>query len=276
MKKIYISFLFLFILGNQLIAQNGTIAVAGARGAAMGNTGLAFSDINSIFRNQAGLAYLSGYASILSAEQRFLLSEISVLSAGAALSNKKWGAFGLSLGYFGFSDFNEQKIGLAYARKLFKTLAIGVQFDFLNTRIKEYGSKGVLTFEAGLHAKITKELHLAAHLFSPREIAITEEESIPTVFQLGLAYLPSTKITFTLEAEKDLNLALQIKSGLEYRPVESIALRVGAGTQPSIFSFGVGYLTKSGFRIDLAARYHQVLGITPSISISFVNEETPP
>lgn len=267
--KIHLSFFLLLIGILPLLAQNGIPNSAGARGAAMGNTGVTFTDVNSIFRNQAGLAYLSGYASVLGAEQRFLLSEISALSAGVAIGRKNMGTFGLSVGYFGFSDFNEQKIGLAYARKLLKNLAIGVQFDFLNTRIKEYGSKGVVTFEAGLHAKVTKEVHVAAHVFSPAEIVITEEESVPTVFQLGLSYLPSDKVTFNLEAEKDINLPLRLKAGLEYYLVEAVALRFGAGTKPSIFSFGVGYLTKGGFGIDMGIQYHQVLGITPSISITF-------
>lgn len=269
MKKQFTFFLFFtfsFLLG--LAAQNGTPNIAGARGAAMGNTGITFTDINSIFSNQAGLANMKGLAAAISGEQRFLLTEINSLSAGVAYG-KGFGTFGLSLGYYGFKDYNEQKIGLAYARKLFDKLSIGLQFDFLNTQIAEYGSKGLVTFEIGLQSQITKKIHLAAHVFSPATISVTEDDVLPTVFKLGGAYLPSDRVTFLIEVEKDLDYPVQVKAGLEYQILDAVSLRAGVGTNPTLMSFGVGYQLKSGLSIDVGARVHQVLGVMPAVGMVF-------
>lgn len=259
-------FLLLILISSEGIAQNGTPNIAGARGAAMGNTGITFTDINSIFSNQAGLTELQGVAAVVSGEQRFLLAEVNALSAGVAYG-KGLGAFGLSVGYYGFSEYNEQKIGLTYARKLFDKLSVGVQFDYLNTSIAEYGNKGVVTFEIGLQSKLSNKIHIAAHVFSPATIALTEDDVLPTIFKLGGAYLPSEKITFLLEVEKDLDYPIQVKSGLEYKVVEALALRVGVATNPSLMSFGVGYRLKSGLAIDVGARVHQVLGVMPAVGL---------
>ena len=45
----------------------------------------------------------------------------------------------MSLNYFGSGNYNEQKIGLAYAKKLAKRLALGAQVDYLRTSIAGYG-----------------------------------------------------------------------------------------------------------------------------------------
>ncbi len=134
-----------------LSAQNGTPAPAGARGAAMGGTGLTFTDLNSAFRNQAGLAFVENPGAMVVGERRFMNSPVNTLSAAAAYPSE-FGTFALTLNYFGIDAFNEQKIGLAYARQLFDNLAIGVQFDYLNTQIQDYGSSGAITFEAGIYS----------------------------------------------------------------------------------------------------------------------------
>lgn len=269
MYKPYLFFIFLSIVFvSQSSAQNGSPGIAGARGAAMGNTGITFQDINSIFSNQAGLTSINGLAGVVSGEQRFLVSEINSLSAGVAYG-KGLGAFGLSLGYYGFQDYNEQKIGLAYARKLFDKLSIGLQFDYLNTSIAEYGNKGLVTFELGLQSQVTKKIHVAAHVYSPATIALTAEDVLPTIFKLGGAYLPSDKVTFLLEVEKDLDYPVQVKAGMEYYIVDAVSLRAGVGTNPTLMSFGVGYRVKSGLSIDVGARVHQVLGVMPAVGIIY-------
>jgi len=234
----------------------------------MGNTGINFSDINSLFTNQAGLSTLENTALLVSAERRFALADLNNLSAGFALPTSS-GTFGISVNYFGFEQYNETKLGLAYARQLMDKLSIGVQFDILNTRIPEYGSKNLFTFEIGLQSELSKQLTLGFHLFNPVRLEIAEDEYLPSVIQAGITYTPSKKVLVNVELEKDIDYPFTAKLGIEYEMVENFFLRLGANTEPTIFSFGLGYQLKNKLRLDFASSYYQELGFTPSVSFGY-------
>ncbi|MFT5167886.1 MAG: hypothetical protein ACI8P3_003124, partial [Saprospiraceae bacterium] len=200
--KVGICFLLIsgLMMSFNLNAQNGLTTNAGARGLAMANTAVVFQDINSIFSNQAGLVNLSHPSFVLFTEQRFALNEIRSIAAGFAYPTKS-GVFGLNINYYGFEDYNEQKVGLAYSRKLLENLAIGAQINYINFRIPEYGNKGFLSFEMGLQAQILKEVLLAVHIANPIGQEIVENDNLPTVFKIGASYNPSKKVIVSLEAE---------------------------------------------------------------------------
>ena len=263
----WITFLFLFSLTVLAQAQNARNGFSGARSSAMGNAAVAVSDIESAYYNQAGLAFLEGFAFNLSAQNKFALAELNHFNFAAALPTRS-GVFALDIAYFGFEDYNEQKIGLAYARKLLTDLSISVQFDYLNTRISEYGDKGVFSFELGLLSKLFKKLSFAAHAFSPVRISINDQEELPIIFKTGLAYQPSDKVVISTEVEKDLEFPLRFKMGIQYQLASPLHIRLGISTHPVQLSFGMGYRFQN-MRIDASSSYHQVLGVSPAASISY-------
>ncbi len=236
-----------------------------ARSAAMGNASATTSQLSSLFGNQAGLTDLKNFGAMAAAEQRFLLSELNTLAAGFALPTSS-GTFGLTFQTFGFDEFRQQKLGLAYARRLWKALSLGAQFDYFQTKIPEYGSHGALTFELGIQAKISDELLLGVHFFNPAQAELVENERLASVFNFGLRYFPSEKANLVLELEKHLDFPVRLKGGVEYQAAKPLWLRAGFGTNPATFHFGVGLALKSNLKMDAASSFHQVLGLTPSFS----------
>ena len=87
------------------------------------------NDPLSFTGNQAALAQVKSAGIGVFGERRFMLSETSVYTLGASLPTRL-GNFGIQLNYAGFKNFNENKIGLAYARRLGKLVDIGVQFNY--------------------------------------------------------------------------------------------------------------------------------------------------
>jgi len=260
--------LFFLLLTQGLYSQNGFLPTTGARGIAMGNTGLCFTDIHSAYANPAGLAFLKQFESNISAESRFSISELQNFSAAAAYPFNS-GTFALSLNHFGFELYKEQRFGLAYGRKLFPNLSIGGQFLVLNTSIPEYGNKSNFTFELGAISQLLPHLKLGLHLYSPVRIKVLDDEYLPSIFSLGLSYDASSKLLVNLELEKQLDYELRLKGGIEYRIIEELALRTGLITNPFSSTFGAGYYLKSGLSIDLASSWHEYLGLSPAIGISF-------
>lgn len=254
-----------FLLVQSLSAQS---LPQPAKGLGMGNATVALQDANSLFVNQAGLAFLENFTALASAERRFMLSELNQVSAGAALP-VGLGAFGLTLSSFGFDAFRQQKLGLAYARRLFENFSFGAQFDYFQTRIPDHGSKGVLTFEAGMQGNLPGGVVLGIHVFNPVQVQFVENEPLPSVFRAGVAWTASEKATFAAELEKDIDFPIRVKAGVDYLAGKSVFLRLGFGTNPATFHFGLGYQLPSKIRVDAASGYHQVLGFSPAAAVSY-------
>ena len=235
----------------------------------MGNTIAARTDANALFGNQAGLASLESSHALISTERRFSLSELSSHSAGAAISTNG-GTFGLAINYFGFSEYNEQKIGLAYARKLGQKFSFGAQIDYLGTRIKEFGNVNTFSFELGILANINNKLDLGAHIFNPLNVDRgIEDEPLETIFSLGLSYRASEKFTIMADAEAEFDFDLNYKLGIDYTLNETLHLRFGAFTEPVTLTFGLGLQIKNQLYIDFASSYQTVLGLTPGIGVRY-------
>lgn len=239
----------------------------------MGNTGVTQDDISALLNNQAGLAELTAFSAVIAAEQRFAIAELQSAAAAAAIPTSG-GTFGLSLQFFGFELYNEQRIGLAYARQLFEKLSVGAQFMVHNTRIEEYGSKWTPAVELGLLYEVTDGLSVGAHVFNPARIEVIEGEFLPTVLRLGFSYQSSDKATFAAEVSKDIDYPVQVRAGIEYRLAPPVFLRAGIQTAPEKWSFGVGYwLEKQNLVIDLSAAHHQFLGFTPAIGLVYESKK---
>ncbi len=263
--------LVLLLLPASLLANNENDP-AGARPAGMANAALSFTDIWSIYHNQAGLAYLDGITAGVFYENRFLMKEFnySGIAAGMPLGN---GAIGLSYTGFGFSVYNESKTGITYAMKLAKTLSASVQLNYQTTRINadNYGKQRNVTAELGMRMEVSEKVVVGAHVFNPFKAKLNDfnDERIPTVLRIGVAYQIGDDLLFAVETEKDIERTALFRGGIEYHPAEIFYLRVGASSEPNMLSFGVGFAFES-FRFDLASSYHSQLGYAPQASLTYV------
>lgn len=242
----------------------------GARSSGISGASVTYTDIWSLSYNQAGLAYLKHFSAGVNYENRFLVSELSIKSLVLALPSKS-GVFGLSFYYYGFSDYNEDKIGFAYSKTLGKYFSLGIQFDYFYTHIAEqYGSTGVVSCEAGLRIQPVKNLFIGIHIFNPTYSKITNvnNEKIPTTFKTGIGYDFSGKVYLSIELEKDLDNVPKFKSGVEYRVSKNLFLRTGLTARPEASSFGFGYYFNN-INIDLSFSASTAPGMTSSASVYF-------
>lgn len=269
MTRIYALFLVFFVFSSARAGNENNLL--GARSSGMGNASVSLSDAWSANQNQAGLGFVRDISAGAFYENRFMLKEISVKGGVVALP-VKGGTFGLAISNFGYSLYSENKYSLSFAKSFGDKLSAGVAIDYLTTKIAEgYGSKGVLAGEFGIQAKPLKGLTLGAHVFNPTRTKISsyDDERLPTVFRFGGDYNFSDLVTVAVETEKDLAEKAIFKAGLEYKPVKELYLRVGVGTNPTLTSFGFG-INLNNFKIDIAANYHQTLGISPQLGLTYV------
>jgi len=269
MLKAFLSLFLLLTVAISSFAQLSEPLVTGARGLAMGGTGLNAQDVQAAWGNPAGLSNIDHLGFSFYGEQRFTLAELKQVSATAAMPMGKNGGIGLVLGYYGFDAYNEQRIGLAYGRKLSEKISLGTQFYSWSTRIPEYGSKTVLSFELGLQVKINSEISMAGKVINPVRISVIDEEYLPSIMSVGLLYQPGKGISIAAEAEKDVLHPLRIKIGIEYNLLDALDLRLGVATNETQLSFGFGYRIKEHWQLNFSTSYHQYLGFTPGIGVVY-------
>ena len=262
--KFYILFLFIFV-NTVISAQHTSSFTAGARGLATANANLNYQDIYSLFSNQAGLAQVRKLSVLVYSHNRFLLTELNTVAIGVAAPLSS-GTVGLVIQHYGFSAYNEQKIGLAYSRILLDKVSIGAQFDVLTARIKEYGNSAAVTFEVGLQYAISEQLLAGFHLFNPVHAKLAAE-ALPMIAQFGLTYTPSDYLVLSAAMEQTSTASYTVKAGLEYLLLKRFFVRTGVQTNPALFSLGVGYQLPK-FTLNMAMSYHTVLGISPAFGIT--------
>lgn len=243
----------------------------GARAMGMGNISVVGIGFHSLYNNQAALAYHGKMTAAIDYDQGFFVDHsLSIKAAGFALPTK-FGSLGLSMKYFGYQLYNEQKIGLAYGRTLGEYLALGVQLDYFRTFIgNQYGSAQAVSFEIGIYSKLSEQLELGAHIFNPIGMQIGHQikEDIPIAFKLGLLYHVIDELLLAVEAEKILDQKTSYKFGLQYRIGKHFVARTGIASQPLLYTFGMGLIWNQ-LILDIGTAYHQSLGFSPRISLQF-------
>jgi hypothetical protein len=242
----------------------------GGRAAAMGGASINQADLWSVENNMGAIAFYNKTAVGAYYSNSFLVKELALKTVAATYALKNSG-FGLSLSQFGYSQYQENRIGLSYGIKLSEKFGVGVQLNYFNLKIGEgYGSTGILTAKIGIYTKITDELSLAATLSNPTRAKLNEykDERLPTEIQIGLNYEFSKKLNTSIQVSKDLEFDPTIQLGLEYQVIEILYLRAGVASKPAESSFGFGLLLKD-VQLDFASCFDSNLGFSPKVSLSY-------
>ncbi|MCB8994606.1 MAG: hypothetical protein H6538_03250 [Bacteroidales bacterium] len=240
----------------------------GSRPAALANTYVMESDIWSVSHNQAGLGDYHKFALGFHHENRYVIEEYSLHAIALTLPVKA-ATFGLSYTYFGYSAYNESKIGIAYGRNFGDKISAGIQLNYHYEYISgDYQSRHALTVEGGIQYKPLSNMRIGVHVFNPTraQLSPVNLDTLTTCLRAGLSYSPIEKFWMGVETEKSINYEMRFKSGIEYEVIKGLNLRTGIITAPFQNTFGLGFKI-SRISGDVAFSHHQTLGFTPHFSM---------
>lgn len=267
-KPFYILLVYFTIISFAASPQNYT---GGSRSTALSNAFVSISDTWSTFHNQATLAQLNTFSAGVYYESKYGIDEF-VLAASSVVLPTSAGTFGLSFYQFGKGTFKEHKLGFAYAKQLSERFNAAVQFDYLAQHMPENADAfSFLTFEIGTTYQLTEQITLGAHTYNPVRNGYNypeEKTELPAVYRLGAHYTFDEHVLVSFETQKESDYNVVVRSGLEFMPLQNLALRFGISGRPVQYTAGLGYNFKN-ISTDIAFSYHGNLGFTPSVSIQY-------
>jgi hypothetical protein len=266
--RIFLFVLLSFFSVSRVVAQGGQPPIAGGRAWGMAGISLYNQDGYSLLGNQAGLGFIKESELITGGDLRFAQGDIRSGFIGYARPFQQ-GGVGASIHYFGNGYLSQSKLGLAYGRPFGKNLSAGVQLNYLRWQIPDNGAVNILSFDAGFQAILSPSVLAAVHVYSPWQVESVEGEPLPTLLRAGLRWQLDKHILLATEVEKDIDFPTNVRAGLEYKPNEVLYLRAGVQTRPGRYSAGIGVQIIPKVRLDLAVDFHQQLGTTPAISLSY-------
>jgi len=270
MMKHYIFTILLFVLAIEVSAQT-EFSFGGARAGGMANAGITLTDTWAVLNNPAAMSGIERPVASIFYENRWLLKETGY-GALAFTSPLLDGNVGVGITSFGYSLFQSNKFSLGFSQQLFKSFSMGVVIDYFSVRQSgNYGNLNAINFQVGLLSRPTENFAIGVHVFNPLNFSYFEDSDLkmPIAFKLGFSYLFSKSLLIAVETAKAINGYVPIlRTGIEYSVNNQFSFRTGVAVAPVEYTFGIGYNT-GDICFDLAYAYHEVLGSTPKISISY-------
>lgn len=268
-----ILFIFLCLVPFGVDAVTDPPGLAGARPGALGNAYVGVrGDFWGLFYNPASIAGIPHTTLAAYGEQRFLLTELTSASAGVVWPFFPEQSIGFSGSTFGFDAFRRSQASATYAISILDRFNLGASVTYMNLDISELGSSNAVFANIGLNTALTSQLSLG---FSAHNITRTQlentfgfQEELPVVYSAGLAYQPDEKVLLVVDLQKDVNQPVSFRGGIEYEIASILKVRAGVGNEPIIWSGGLG-LKLDQLQLDFAAQYHEQLGYTPQVSLTF-------
>lgn len=223
------------------------------------------NDPLSFTGNQAALAGSRQAGVGVFGERRFMLNETSVYTLATSLPTRL-GNFGIQVNYAGFKNFRENKIGLAYARKLGKLVDVGVQFNYYGYSVPAYAKASAINFEIGAMMHLTDKLNAGIHVYNPvgGKLGKNSDEKLAAAYKVGLGYDASDRFFISSEIIKEEEKAVNVIAGLQYRFAKQFFAKAGFISESTIAYAGAGIGWKN-LRLDISSSYHPQLGFSPGI-----------
>lgn len=266
MRKIYL-FSILFLLPGFYVSAQSIRKPIAASYIGLGAYSLHHVDAFSFTANQAALAQVKSPAFGVYGERRFLMASNNMYSAVFVIPTKE-GNFGFQADYFGYKNYNESQLGIAYARSVGTKLDIGVKFNYYAFRIPTYQSSSTVNFEIGAIAHLTEKLHAGIHIYNPvgGKLSKTDNEKVGSIFKFGVGYEAGEDFIISAEIVKNEDLPVNVIAGVQYNFAQQFYARAGIATENESPFAGAGVMWNN-LRLDMTASYHPQLGISPGIML---------
>lgn len=225
-------------------------------------------DAFSFTANQASLGRVKKITAGVYGERRFLLAATGFYSAAVAIPSKA-GNIALLLNYSGYKNFNEHKLGVAYARNLGNRIDLGIQFDHCGFNVPGYEGANAVTAELGMILHLTNRFHTGMHFYNPTSVKIGKTGGrLAAAYKFGFGYDAADNFFAGAEIIKEEDKPVNVLASFQYCFAKQFFIRGGILSESATAFAGIGLSIKN-MRMDVSASLHPQLGISPGLLIIF-------
>ena len=240
---------------------------AGARPVGMAGAFVAVADdAEASFLNPAGMSQVGRFALTSYYTRLYGLKELAQISV-SGVAPTGLGHFGLFYHGLGSSLYREGAIGLSYGRSFGRRIRAGMALRRLNLSVRNYEGASAVVLDTGVLVDLPYNLRLGAmgHAVG-RLMESGPAAEHPRIIQAGLSRT-GDRLTVSFQLDRHPRHGYTTRVGQEFRLVESVTIRAGLTTDPSLFYVGLGF-EKGHLKTDYALSSHSLLGITHRFSLT--------
>ena len=222
-----------------------------------------------LLHNYSNMALLKADRYIIAGlSNRFESKELLSRYVGLSIKQSKYDFWGFTYEQYGFKEYLESQMGLAYARRLFKNLAISVQARYNRVRILNYGSAGNLSFSMGATGQLPSNIKYALYISSIETIDKDQYDRIDAQVYFGLAKEISKNAKMHLEITNTSFSIPTIRLAFELSISPQFDLYWGTDFGDTIVAWGFDFALKRYLNLSCGIRIADGLGWTPALSLS--------
>jgi hypothetical protein len=218
--------------------------------------------------NPASLAAMRGTGISAFTLQPFGLQELSTSYIYGSHRQGK-GGWGGGIGYSGFAGLRHLSAFSGFGHRLWNRLDAGIQVEWQEMRLSDFGRQHRLGVSAGLRASLHNDLVLGLVLRNPPLFRGADNRYLPSALIGTLAYRVSGQVDVAVEWYQEENLTPDFRFGMQYRPLPSLPIRIGYQAAVGAFAAGAGFAWRARWQLDLSAGYHPFLGFSPAAGLTW-------
>lgn len=239
----------------------------GARPIGMAGAFVAVADdAEASFLNPGGTPRVSRLALTSYYTRLFGMKELAQVAI-SAVAPTGLGHIGLFYHGMGSSLYREGVLGLSYGRSIGRRFHAGLALRRLSLSIHNYEGASATAMDAGVLLDLPYDLRLGAMAHAVGRFSETGPAAeSPRIIQAGLSRT-GDRLTVSFQLDRHPHHGYTTRVGQEFRLAESVTIRAGLTTDPSLFYVGLG-LAKGRVKTDYALSSHALLGITHRFSLT--------
>ncbi|HON55687.1 MAG TPA: hypothetical protein PLM75_03290 [bacterium] len=272
MKKQNILPIILFILFFYIpkLYSSDELLFVGCRAVGLGGAYTAIAeDIETIGYNPAGLAGIKQFNIFTSTKRLYSIDDLkhNALAIGYGINQNS--AAALMYEDVGYSEHKESNYKLGYAQKINRFLTLGAALKLYKIEINNFGNDNTIGLDIGCISRIYENLYfgaMAKNINNP-QIGREIKDRLNRAITAGLAYSDNL-LTISVDATKENDLTMQIRTGLELKLLRILALRYGYNNDPKRNFYGIGINYKQ-FDFGFAMFAHPQLEDTKQFSLNY-------
>ena len=279
--------LILFISINLVSAGAFDDRFPSARAAGMSNAVVAVTnDVWAAYYNPAGLASIQNYQTGFAYQKPYNYSFFTSVFGSAVIPiSPSYGSAGVAFESFGVkykgNTLSQEYVatlshGFYLLNDIHTSLSVGYNLKYYHMDLGEsisgieLGAGGTFGIDFGIQASVYKRTYLGLYVYNLNAptLGVDTAQDLPRRVVVGAAYKPYSGLTTAISMNKSVGYDTEIDGGFEFALIDMLDLRLGASTNPSRFTAGLGIKFES-FQFDYGFRSHPVLAETHSFGLMY-------